>query len=59
MYKTLWRKITGLMRMVSHVNVTFRLARLWFILVTLVMHRHLELAASSKVFSTVFSFLSP
>ena len=55
MYKTLWRNITGLMRMVSHVNVTFRLARLWFILITLVMHRHLELAASSKIF--LYSFL--
>ena len=28
---------------ISHVNVTFWLTRFWFILVTLVMCRHLEL----------------
>ena len=58
-YKAVWRKVTGLMRLESHVNVTFRLARFWFILVTLVMGRHLELTAYSKASSTVFSFLSP
>ena len=58
-YKELWRKVIDLMGLGNHVNVTFQLARFWFTLVTLVMLRHLELAVSSKVFSTVFSFLSP
>jgi hypothetical protein len=58
-YKVLWRKVTDLMGLGSHVNVTFQLARFWFTLVTLVMHRHLVLTASSKSSSTVFSFLSP
>ena len=56
-YKALWRKVTGLMGLESHVNVTFRLARFWFILVTLVMCRHLVLTAYSKASSTIFSFL--
>ena len=30
---------------ISHVNITFLLTRFWFILVTLVMHRHLVLTA--------------
>ena len=58
-YKALGRKVTGLMGLESHVNVTFRLARLWFILLTLVTHRHLVLTASSKASSWAFSFLSP
>ena len=57
-YKALWTKVTGLMGLGSH-GVTFQLARFWFTLVTLVMHRHLVLTASSKSSSTVFSFLSP
>ena len=51
--------MTDLMGLGSHVKVTFQLARFWFTLVTLVMHRHLVLTASSKSYSTVFSFLSP
>ena len=58
-YKAAWRKVTGLMGLESHVNVTLWLARFWFILVTLVMGRHLVLTAYSKASSTVFSFLSP
>ena len=57
-YKAAWRKVTGLMGLESHVNVTLWLARFWFILVTLVMGRHLVLTAYSKASSTVFSFLS-
>ena len=56
-YKALWRKVTGLMVLESHVNVTFRLARFWFILVTLVMCRHLVPTAYSKASSMIFSFL--
>ena len=58
-YQALWRKVTGLMGLESHVNVTLRLAKFWFILLTLVMHRHLVLTASSKASSRVFSLLSP
>ena len=57
-YKAVWRKVTGLMGLESHVNVTLWLARFWFILVTLVMCRHLVLTFyHSKSSSTIFSFL--
>ena len=49
---TFWTKVTGLMELGSHVNVTLWLARFWFILVTLVTHRHLVLTASCKASST-------
>ena len=54
---TFWTKVTGLMELGSHVNVTLWLARFWFILVTLVMCRHLVLTAYSKASSMIFSFL--
>jgi len=58
-YKELWRKVIDLMGLGSHVNVTFQLVRFWFILVTLVICRHLVLTASSTLSSRVFSLLSP
>ena len=45
----------------SHANVTFQLVRFWFILVTLVMCRHLELLPLwlSLWFSPLFFLLTP
>ena len=45
-YKELWRKVIDLMGLRSHVNMTFQLVRFWFILVTLVICRHLVLTLS-------------
>ena len=61
LYKALWIKVAFLMRLGTHVNVTFRLARFWYILVTLVTYRHLVLLPLrlSLWFSPVFFLLTP
>ena len=49
-----WTKITGLLGLGNHVNVTIWLARFWFILVTLVTCRHLVLTAQAKMRGTCY-----
>ena len=60
-YKALRIKVAGLMGLGTHVNVTFRLARFWFILVTLVMCKHLVLLLLRLPlwFSPLFFLLTP
>ena len=60
-YKALWRKVASLMGLGSRVNVTFWMVRFWFILVTLVMCRHLELLPLwlPLWFSPLFFLLTP
>ena len=49
-----WTKITGLMGLGNPVTVTIWLTRFWFILVTLVMCRHLVLTAQAKMRGTCY-----
>ena len=53
-YKAFWTKVTDLMRLGSQVSVIFWLARFWFILATLVIHKHLVLTTHAKMRSTSY-----
>ena len=61
LYKVLLRKVNSLTGLGSHVNVTFQLVRFWFILITLVMCRHvvLLLLRCSLWFSPRFFLFTP